>query len=448
MKAVELSKVSYRYPGMVEHALEGFDFSVGEGEFVLITGSSGSGKSTLCRLLNGLIPEFYGGEISGSVVVDGLETAYHSVNEMASHVGLVFQDPEDQIIMSTAESEIAFGLENKMLPVPEMRDRIAWACDRLGIGHLLDRKTFELSGGEKQKVVLASVMALKPRVLVLDEPSSQLDPISRIELFDLLSSLNGEGITVLLVEHNIDEVLERVDWVFDMDTRSRVEMKPSKPKTFKPSEPSGEVVVDVEGLCFSYGGRPALNGVNLKVHRGECLAITGRNGSGKTTLVKHFNGLHRPSSGSVRVFGLDAAEAGVEALASRVAYLPQNPGDMLFCDTVEEELKLTLDHQGVEGDVDGLLETFKISRYRDSYPRDLSVGERQRVALAAVMVADPELVVLDEPTRGIDVESSAALTSLIGGMVASAKTVIVVTQDMRLVSEVASREFNLGGWRR
>jgi len=446
MNAVELRNVTYRYPERDDYALRGLSLKVREGEFILITGSSGSGKSTLCRLLNGLVPRYYGGALSGSVTVDGMDASKHTVGEMSTHVGLVFQDPESQIVMSTVEDEIAFGLENRMLGAGEMEERIRWVSRRLGIAHLLDRRTNELSGGEKQKVVLASTLALKPRVLVLDEPTSQLDAESRMELLRLLKSLTGEGITVLMVEHCLDGVVGRADRVFDIDSGRKVILKVKPHKAAKkPKKTSGEVVLEVRGLCGGYGGRRVLDGVNLEVRAGECLAVTGRNGSGKTTLVKHFNGLLKPVAGSVRLFGMDTRETPTEVLARKISYLPQNPSDMLFCDTVEEELEFTLKHLGVGGDVEATLKKFGLAGHRDSYPRDLSVGEKQRVALAAVLVSNPGVVVLDEPTRGIDAASRETLTSTIREMAAGGTAVVVVTQDRRLAADVASRELRLGG---
>jgi energy-coupling factor transporter ATP-binding protein EcfA2 len=448
MKIVEIKDVSYRYPQREEYALRGLNLTIGSGEFILVTGSSGSGKSTLCRLLNGLVPRYYGGALSGSVFVDGLNTDDHTVGELSTHVGLVFQDPENQMLMSTVEDEIAFGLENQMMGGREIGERIDWVADKLGIKHLLGRPTSELSGGEKQKVVLASVLALKPKVIVLDEPTSQLDPDSRSELFRLLTGLNREGAAILVVEHNIDEILSRVDWVFDLDSMQKVKpkRKHARPRRRR-ARPTGDVVLRVDGLCGGYGGGQVLADMDLEVRGGECLAVTGRNGSGKTTLVKHFNGLLKPTSGSVFAYGMDTRETPTEVLAKRIAYLTQNPSDMLFCDTVEDELKLTLSHLGVEGDIEGILDRFGLTAYRSSYPRDLSVGEKQRTALAAVLVSNPDLVVLDEPTRGIDERSRETLVAIIRQLLVEGKTVVVVTQDTRLVSQLASREVKLEGGR-
>ncbi len=441
MNAIELSNVSYRYAGEKEHALEDVSLSVGGGDFVLITGPSGSGKSTLCKMLNGLIPHHLGGTLSGSVRVDGLDTTEHPVNELSTHVGLVFQDPESQVVTSDVESEIAFGLENLMLGSGEIGERINWVSERLGIEHLLNRRTSELSGGEKQKVVLASMLALKPRILVLDEPTSQLDYESRTELFKLLKSLNSDGVTVVLVEHNLDGL--ECDWAYDLGSRQRTTpvIHPVHEPSFTDS--SGEAVLVVSGLTGGYPSRTVLRDVSLKILKGECVAVTGANGSGKTTLVKHFNGLLKPIRGSVKAYGMDTSETPTEELARKIAHLPQNPSDMLFCDTAADELELTLKHLNLEGDVDSMLERFNLLRYKDTYPRDLSVGERQRLALAAVLISGPEMVVLDEPTRGIDSKSRETLVSLIREMLSDDKTVVVVTQDRRLVAEVASREIKV-----
>jgi len=444
MNAIELNGVSYKYPERKEYVLRNLNFTVEEGQFVLVSGPSGCGKSTLCRLLLGLIPHYCGGSMSGSVRVDGLDTEEHGVAELASHVGLVFQNPEEQIIMSTVEAELAFGLENMRLNREEISRRIAWTAERFGIVGLLERSTAEISGGERQRVVLASILAMKPRILVLDEPTSQLDPVGRSELYKMLKSLNDEGLTIVLVEHNVREAAPYVDFRFDlkMMRRESVEFETRGVRIQRKTQ-RGDVVLDVENLVGGYPKRRVLDGVSLRLRASECLALLGANGSGKTTLVKHFNGLLKPESGSIKVCGLDVRSTPVEVLARCVSYLPQNPQDMLFCDTAEDELRLTLKHLGIVGDVEKTLDRFGLLEHRNSYPRDLSVGERQRLALAAVMVSKPRLLLLDEPTRGMDERARATLQEDVTRMLGEGVAVVLVTQDGDLARDVATEKVTL-----
>ncbi|MFH0861600.1 MAG: ABC transporter ATP-binding protein [Candidatus Altiarchaeota archaeon] len=443
MKAIELKGVSYRYPERDEYAIEGLDLSVEEGEFVLVTGRSGCGKSTVCRLLNGLCPKYHGGELSGSVFVGGHDVSKKTVAEMSAHVGLLFQDPEDQIVMSKVEGEIAFGLENMMTEPVTIGGRIGWVSSALGISHLLDRRTDQLSGGEKQKIVLASVLAMKPKVLALDEPTSQLDEESRARLFELLRALNEGGLTIIAVEHNVRGILGYVDRVFDLESGKDIVVESELPAVKKTMHKSGKVLVQTTGLAGGYGGSPVFEGVSVTVREGECLAVTGPNGAGKSTFVRHLAALMKPMSGSAVVLGQDTRKASVEDLAGKVAYLPQNPADMLFADTAEDELRFTLQHTGASGDVEAVLGRFGLLEHRHDYPRDLSVGQRQRLAIAAVLVADPKVVLLDEPTRGIDSEARRALVSFVHGMLGEGRAVVMVTQERDLVDELASEELKM-----
>ncbi len=438
MEAVLVEGVDYRYPDARECALKGVDFKAGHGEYVLVEGPSGSGKSTLCRLLNGLIPHFWGGTLSGRVLVEGADTRGRGVAELSRQAGLIFQDPESQIIAATAEAEIAFGLENMRLPDDEIRERIAWAAGRLGAERLLGRRTAELSAGEKQRVVLASVLAMKPGILVLDEPSSQLDGEGRRMLYEAVGSLNRDGMTVILVDHN-EDARSRAGRVYEMG------VSPRPPPAWAPRRDFGETLLEVEGLSGGYTGRPVLSDVGFQLRRGECLAVLGKNGSGKTTLLRHLNGLMKPTSGRVLVMGQDTRRVPTEKLARHIAYLPQNPQEMLFCDSGEDELRFTLRHLGKVGDVDGTLKRFGLYGLRGRYPRDLSVGERQRLALAAVLVAVPDIVVLDEPTRGMDREAKERLAAAVRTLTGEDKAVVLATHDERLADEIAASRLTLGG---
>ncbi len=489
---IEFQNVSYWYPDADnltpkvselrnsvsdKSAIKDVNLKIEEGEFILITGSSGSGKSTLCKCINGIVPKFSGGKFKGRVIVDGMDTMHNPTPEIAKHAGVVFQDPENQIVMNTVENEIAFGLENLQFPEEIIEKRIQEILEYAGISDLRYRKTCELSGGEKQRIVVASVLAMHPKILVLDEPLSQIDFESANQILQIIRRLNEElGITILIAEHRANRITEFADRIFDMDKKGYI-MKdeitehPEKNSKFcarriptgflcqisqseirAESEPLGsdsgkkieknnnELAIEIENLSFSYSsGSEVLKNINLKIYSGESVAIIGHNGSGKTTLVKHFNGLLKPKKGSIRIFGRETGNCKVEELAKIVGYVPQNPNELLFSDTVIDELNFTLRNLNVSGNPDEILNELSLTDYRLSYPRDLSGGQRQRVAIASVAVANQKVILLDEPTRGMDPESRKRLSELLKKIQNDNRTIILATHDMELVAESADR---------
>jgi len=493
---IKLRDFTFTYNGTVQPALQNVTLSIEDGEFILITGPSGGGKSTLCRCFNGLVPHFYGGIISGRAEVQGMDILRTPPKELATKVGIVFQDPENQLVTSDVEREIAFGLENLGFPINLIARRIEEALDTAGIADLRVRKHHELSGGEKQKVAIASVLALHPEVLVLDEPTSELDPQSAEEVLRLLERLNDElGITIIVVEHRLDRVVHLVDRVLVMNEGSiqtngqprevmntdalgpgippvirlmqRLRVKGLKlgkmPLTVKEARlelqkvlrniSSSELaddrldikpVLKVDKLWFSYGDRAVLRDIKMTINKGEFTAIMGRNASGKTTLVKHLNGLLKPGKGRVIMDGIDTRQRSVAELSRQVGYVFQNPNDHLFADTVEEEVAFSLRNQGSEEaqinkSVERILNQFRLARYRQSYPRNLSGGEKQRLALASVLVTRPKIIILDEPTRGMDYALKLDLIGFLTAYCKRGNSVVMVTHDVEIVAECADR---------
>ncbi|MDO8491032.1 MAG: energy-coupling factor transporter ATPase [Dehalococcoidia bacterium] len=498
---IRIRDLTFFYADSTTPALDGIDLDIGDGEFVLLTGPSGSGKSSLCRCLNGLIPHFYGGRLGGAVEVQGWRTDQHSTAEMATKVGMVFQDPENQLVTTEVEREVAFGLENLGLPRQVIARRVEEALDTLSIAHLRERPVSELSGGEKQKVAIASALALHPEVLALDEPTSELDPKSAEEVLSAVQRLNDElGITVILVEHRMERVAHLADRLL-VFRQGRVvcDGKPREvlakddlsalgvgvppvarlarslnhsgsglltvPLTVKegrmalaglfkkasPSQRNREVrtadkpVVEIRNLWHAYpAGTTALRGVSLDIHGGEFLAIMGRNSSGKTTLARHINGLLKPTRGSVKVNGADTAKLTTAQLARQVGFVFQNPNDHLFAETVEEELSFAPRNLGFsEGEtrsrVESALKQFGLEAYRRQYPRSLSGGEKQRVALASVLVVQPQILVLDEPTRGMEHGLKSRLMEFLRDYRSKGNTVVLISHDVETVAEYADR---------
>lgn len=498
---IRIKGLTFNYSDASKPALRDVNLAIDGGEFVLITGPSGSGKSSLCRCLNGLIPHFYGGTVSGKVEVDGLEVPKHPTKKLATKVGMVFQDPENQLVSMDVEREIAFGLENLGYSREILAKRVEESLDTLGISDLRYRQIHELSGGEKQKVAIASVLALHPDILVLDEPTSELDPQSAEEVLSTVQRLNDElGLTVVLIEHRLDRVIHLVDRMIVLNDGSIVAdgnprqvladedierigigpppivrlmhrlkaggaepgavpltvkegrsmlrdvfKKASKSKDISSEVAAAETVIEIKDLWHIYPqGITSLKGVTLNVHKGELLAIMGRNASGKTTLIKHVNGLLKPTKGRVSVGGIDTKEETTAELARRVGMVFQNPNDHIFADTVEEEIAFILKNLGLKGreikpKIDDMLETFNIAEYRKQYPRSLSGGQKQRVALASVLVAQPEILILDEPTRGLEYKLKVDLMRFIKRYREQGKTVILVTHDVEIVAEHADR---------
>lgn len=481
----KIKDLIYYYPDSEKPALKNVSLQIEEGELVLIAGGSGSGKSSLARVLAGLIPEFYGGRFGGKVYFRGREIEKYGRRNLVREVGIVFQDPEKQLVMTSVEAEIAFGLENLGLPQEEMLRRVAEVMSYMDMAGVKHEFTDKLSGGQKQKLALASVLAMYPQVLILDEPTSQLDPVEAEEFFNILKNLNEEtGMTVVLIEQRLERCFHLADRVVFMEdgriiydgspkqaARWAVHRKNScvpsvarffahlgydtipitvnegrrilrtkhikKQGTFIFQSLSGGLtgkpLLTLKNVWFTYpNGKEALQNVNCQVTQGELMAVLGANGSGKSTLLKIMAGLLKPGRGQILT---DAFCSG------SIAYLSQNPNNYIFQETVEEELLFTLNNFGLtdDGIIEELLKKLDLLYCRKANPRDLSSGERQRVALASVLVTRPRLLLLDEPTRGMDHFLKEKLGELLINMVEDGVSVVLVTHDIEFIAEFASQ---------
>ena len=427
MALARVRGLTFAYPEAEGPALADVCLELQEGELVALLGPSGSGKSTLLRSLAGLVPHFHGGRFAGSVEVAGLDTRKARPAELAGTVASVFQDPEDQVVMTRVANEVAFGPESLGVAPAEIPARVARALEAVEAEHLSGRRTTELSGGELQRVCLASALAARPRLLLLDEPTSQLDP-DGADAF--LSCVERLGAAVVLSEQRIGRALGFASRVLFMEggrlvldapvDEARRWLAANRPSFLDtsivanmdntPSDP----VVTIDEAWFSYGHIPALTGATLELRRGEVVVLEGPNGSGKSTLAKLAAGLLEPDAGSVRRTG-------------RAGYLSQDPGRYLACERVLDEVALAVGGDGERARA--TLERVGLGWAAERHPRDLSSGERERLGLAAVEVSEPDLLILDEPTRGVDPERKAALIARLFAYAAAGRGVLVATHD-------------------
>ena len=509
---IEIQELTFKYAEAKKNALENVTLNIQKGDFVGIIGESGAGKTTLCSCLNALIPHHYTGDFYGSVKVEGQDTFDVKPDKLALKVGSVFQDIESQIVSYFVEDEILFGLENFGVPANQIEERIAEALEALGISELRHREISTLSGGQKQKVVFASIIALKPDYLILDEPTGELDPASSLQIFKLLKKLNEErGITVIVAEQKIMLlcefvkkliVLEKGTVVHYGEIRSTLthqrEMEeagincprvltltgkmmeegltPSGMKTeericlntqeaadfikrmmgndchvkadddsLKPSqepvtEPSEQPVLEFKNVCFSYNETANVHDLNVKIKKGDFTAITGSNGAGKSTFSKLCNGLLQPSAGDVFVLGQNTKRNKVSSLAKHIGFLFQNPDRQICCSTVEEEIAFSLKNNGlskeeIQRKVEATIKEFGFDA--KSEPFNMSRGQRQRLCLACLIALNPEILILDEPTTGLDYRECMEMMNRIRELNENGTTVIMVCHDMEVVLDFA-----------
>ena len=491
---IRFEGVSVRYAGATAPTLHGVDLEVPEGELALVVGRTGSGKSTLLRCVNGLVPHFTGGLLTGRVSVAGRDTREHRPRDLADVVGWVGQDTLAGFVTDTVEEELAYGMESIGLEAAFMRRRVEEVLDLLGMVELRARPLVSLSAGQQQRVAIGSVLTPHPKVLVLDEPTSALDPAAAEDVLALLQRLVYDlGTTVLMAEHRLERVVQYADRLVVVngpgspvesgDPADLLRSAPVAPPVVELGrlagwdplplsvrdarrrvgplrtaldsgatvprqvvrEP-GPVVGRVRDLVVRYGEHLALRGVDLDVHAGEVVALMGRNGAGKSTLLSTLVGLRRPSAGAARVGrGADAltdqpADLAPRELVRRVGLVPQDPGDLLWADSVAAECaQADVDAAASPGTAWRLLEDLVPGVSPDLHPRDLSEGQRLALALAVVLAAGPPLLLLDEPTRGLDYAGKAQLIEVLRGLAAGGTGVLLATHDVELAAALTHR---------
>jgi energy-coupling factor transport system ATP-binding protein len=486
-----IENLSFQYRTRPEPAIQNISFELQPGEMLLIAGSSGCGKTTLARCINGLIPRSYRGKREGKVLLHGKDVAEMQIADMAQIVGTLLQDPERQIVASNVFNEIAFGLENLGLPHAEIWTRVDQAMMRLKIEHLRDRETFNLSGGEKQKVALAGLLAMNPSILLLDEPFASLDPASAYEALEAFRSLADEGKTVVLIEHRVeDAIAARPDRLLYMEAGQvkylgpidnlPVEINHHEVKLpaewvvkrvrqmgekvdkaeFAQGPEKGEPLVVFENVDFRYSAETpfVLKDVNLTVRRGDLIGVLGPNASGKSTLVKHAIGLLKPTKGRVLIEGKDTRSLSVAQIARVLGFVFQSPTHMLYAPTVREELEfgpknLEFKKEVMEGAVAESLSTMNLKGLEEYPPLGLSFGQQKRTTIAAVLAMRSKIMIMDEPTAGQDyanythfmdemcrpvVDGSQSLVA------ANFAATLFITHDLDLAVTYANRVLLLG----
>jgi len=446
-----------------QQALDDVSLHVAPGEFVLLTGPSGCGKSTLARCLNGLIPHSIPVGLSGRVVVNGHVTTHESVAELATSAGLVFQNPATQLFNLTVDEELAFGPRNLGLDPEEITRRVTWAMEATGIAGLRDRSIHTLSGGEQQRLAIAAVLAMGPRLLVLDEPTSSLDVQGIREVMATLAQLNTEaGVTVLVIEHRLGEVarlaartviLDQGRVVADGATqdifgchefrrrfglrRPSDELQDDWTRLLRPNgRPTGAPIVELRAVEAGYGPTTVLQGLDLTLHAGEFAALVGNNGAGKSTLARLLAGLLKPRRGEVRLGNGQRLVPGRD-----VGLLFQNPLHQLFCDTVSEEVSFGPHNFGCfdPAQLESVLTATDLAPLYQRSVHRLSSGQQQRTALAAVLALKPRLVILDEPTMGQDWRHLSTFMNFLLKLNQAGCTILLITHDFKLVHRYARR---------
>ncbi|MDG5789830.1 energy-coupling factor transporter ATPase [Evansella sp. AB-P1] len=492
MAFIELKNVTFTYPNTSSPALDKLSLKVNKGQFVILFGPSGCGKSTLLRLLkNNIQPH---GKLSGEIYMNNQLLIDEDATER--EIGFVFQDPENQVVADDVLHELVFGMENIGLTANEMRNRLAEMVHFMGFQALLNRKTHELSGGQKQQVNLASVLLMQPNVLLLDEPTAQLDPVSSRDFLSMLVRLNEEfGMTIIMAEHRLEEIIPIADKIVMMEKGSiAIEGSPRKAlhhiwchgeKAYIPSIPSfymrslketghtqipltvkegrtwlqehkipkvnnelasisvdSKEIIKVKNVYYQYDKKEAaiLRDMNFSLKKGELYALLGGNGSGKTTFLKLLSGIYKPQQGSITLHNKKMKSWKRQDLVQRIGYLPQNPKLFFLQDTLEKEVRQTIEQWNVSKKAaDAILYSLGIYHLCEKHPYDLSGGELQKGALACLLLRKPEVLLLDEPTKGLDPVSKEKLASILINLTKEGITIFMTSHDVEFVAKYATR---------
>ena len=498
MNIIEIKNLYWKYKGTRKQVLKGINLNIAKGEFIGIMGPSSAGKTTLCLTLNGIIPQRIPGEFSGSVKVLNMDTEQNDVSEIALKVGMVFEDPESQFIMSTVEDELIIGLEPLGYNREEIRDRIQWALEIVGLDQsFLKRSPLELSGGEKQRLAIAAMLAKKPEILILDEPTSDLDPIGKEEVLNSIRKIKDElNMTIIMVEHEAEIMAELADRLvllsdgkilFESQPReffAKVEelmnlgvyppqvtqlasklripqsiitlseavkimknLKVRKPKLEKKrGKTDRKPILECQNILFSYTkDQLTIKNISLKIYEQEYIGLVGPNGSGKSTLAKLLSGLLKPQQGKIIIQDKEISKYNKLELSNIIGYIFQNPDHQLFNQNIREEVAFGLKlrkykKEFIEKKVENVLREIGLWELRDEHPFFLSKGERRRLALASIIAIEPKILIVDEPTTGQDKGYGYKLLELLDRLrKEKGMTIIVITHSIPQLVKYATR---------
>lgn len=502
--AIEIKDLSFTYKNSDVEVLKDVDLSIEEGKFTVIMGRTGAGKTTLAMLPNGIIPQLVEGTVKGTIIAAGKDSSKYRVQTMAREIGLVLQDPETQIFGRTVDEDTAFGPRNYLVPRDEIKERIKSALNKVRLDGYEKRQTSQLSGGEKQRLAIAGILAMDPSIIILDEPTSELDPIGREEIYSTMVSLQkDQKKTVVAVEHSSQEISEKADSIVvlsdahvvwlgspkdffrELDLVERYGIKPlpvskvgwelykkgfiakeeiplsvddayalvvklldGRKLGFSPAEAPRQErtkLIEVNDVHYQYDkAKEALKGVSFDIYEGDYVALIGQNGAGKTTLAKHFNSLFKPTSGRILVCGKDTRNEEPNTLAEQIGYVFQNPDNQIFSTSVYKEMEyglkaLKLSEEEMSKRIHEIAKLLDIEKVLEEHPFSLGKGERQRVAVASILVLKPKILVVDEPTTGQDWDGIQNMMKLIDELHANGTTIVMITHDMDVVATHANR---------
>lgn len=502
--AIEIKGLSFTYKNSDSEVLKDVDLSIEEGKFTVIMGRTGAGKTTLAMLPNGIIPQLVEGTVKGTIIAAGKDSSKYRVQTMAREIGLVLQDPETQIFGRTVDEDTAFGPRNYLVPRDEIKERIKSALNKVRLDGYEKRQTSQLSGGEKQRLAIAGILAMDPSIIILDEPTSELDPIGREEIYSTMVSLQkDQKKTVVAVEHSSQEISEKADSIVvlsdahvvwlgspkdffrELDLVERYGIKPlpvskvgwelykkgfiakeeiplsvddayalvvklldGRKLGFSPAEAPRQErtkLIEVNDVHYQYDkSKEALKGVSFDIYEGDYVALIGQNGAGKTTLAKHFNSLFKPTSGRILVCGKDTRNEEPNTLAEQIGYVFQNPDNQIFSTSVYKEMEyglkaLKLSEEEMSKRIHEIAKLLDIEKVLEEHPFSLGKGERQRVAVASILVLKPKILVVDEPTTGQDWDGIQNMMKLIDELHANGTTIVMITHDMDVVATHANR---------